>query len=84
MSLNGCTFVKLLKAEGMEKVHFFALKKKEGSLRMATPPLRFSFQIRLSGARCHPKLLLQAEPLFGIQIFDPPQWLYACWLPQGP
>lgn len=51
---------------------------------MATPPLRFSFQIRLSGARCHPRLLLQAEPLFGIQIFDPPQWLYACWLPQGP
>lgn len=29
MSLNGCTFVKLLKAEGMEKVHFFALKKKK-------------------------------------------------------
>lgn len=30
MSLNGCTFVKLLKAEGMGKVSFFCLKKRRG------------------------------------------------------
>lgn len=29
MSLNGCTFVKLLKAEGMGKVSFFCLKRKK-------------------------------------------------------
>lgn len=75
MSLNGCTFVKTSESRGDgESLFFFCFKKKEGSLRMA-PPLRLSFQIRLSGAWCHPRLPLQAEPLFGIQIFDPPQWL---------
>lgn len=38
MSLNGCTFVKLLKAEGMGKVLFFCFKKiNDVFLRMAMP-----------------------------------------------
>lgn len=52
MPLKGCTFVKLLKAEGIRKVLlYFLFKKKKiaAFFRMATPPPRFSFQIRLSG-----------------------------------
>jgi len=44
--LNGCTFVKLLKAEG--KVTFFFQK---APFEKAVPPPRFSFQIRISGVR---------------------------------
>lgn len=84
MSLNGCTFVKLLKAEGMGKFYYFCFFFfKEAFLRMATLPLRFSFQIRLSGVQCSWRLLLQLEPLFDIQAFHKilPEWLaLACSL----
>lgn len=48
---------------------------------MATPPPRFSFQIRLSGVQCDWRLLLQLEPLFDIQAFHKihSEWL-ACLL----
>lgn len=44
---------------------------------MATPPQRFSFQIRLSGVQCNWRLPLQLEPLFDIQAFHKilPEWL---------
>lgn len=49
ISLNGCTFVKLLKAKG--KVIFFFFKKKNNppSFEQDVPPPRFSFQIRIQG-----------------------------------
>lgn len=70
MSLNEGTFVKPLKAEGMEKVVFIFLLYKKGSLSEdGYASLRFSFQIKLSGVRCNQKLPLQPEPLFDSQAF---------------
>lgn len=75
MSLNGCTFVQLLKAEGTGKVVFIylficLLKNRKTFWSMATPPPRFSFQIRLSGVQCHQRLPLQSQLLFDIQAFQ--------------
>lgn len=48
--LNGCTFVKLLKAKGKSYVFLF-YKKKKAPFEKDAPPPRFSFQIRISGVR---------------------------------
>lgn len=48
ISLNGCTFVKLLKAKG-KVIFFFKKKKKTPSFEQDAPPPRFSFQIRIQG-----------------------------------
>lgn len=48
--LNGCTLLKLPKAERMGKFLFIYFFQATLS-RMAVPPRRFSFQIKLSGVQ---------------------------------